>query len=575
MDFYFNWFLQNIYSRFTSTYKECFICILKRLFRTFYKKGELALLTHNHTHNELLTISEASSWATLQVGRNVTQSNISYLIQYGLVRKYSKNGTAAVLITELENYYNSYDGFREKKYKDQLGDDINWLLSFSQIKEAESTKHVHRLHPYKGKFIPQLVEYFIDTHVDKFKQNTFFNQNDIILDPFSGSGTTMVQANECGINSIGIDISPFNVLIANCKVAQYDFADLKNEIERVTDELCKFVAQSNIIEFEKELLYELNIFNSEFFPVPDYKYHLRQGEIDETVYGQEKEQKFFPIYNDLVRKYNIELRQKSENTFLGKWFSKQIRKEIDFAFELIKKVRNPQTQKILTVILSRTMRSCRSTTHSDLATLVDPVTATYYCSKHGKMCKPVFSVLKWWKTYTKDTFSRLKEFDALRTNTTQCCIVGDSRNIDIIATVSKENSKFSKMVAKRKINGIFSSPPYVGMIDYHEQHAYAYDLFKFKRNDDSEIGPLFRGKGKQARESYVDGISRVLVNCKRFLVDNYDVFLVSNDKYNLYPIIASKSGMKIVNTFKRPVLNRSEKDKTAYSETIFHLQEDK
>jgi hypothetical protein len=36
------------------------------------------------------------------------------------------------------------------------------------------------------------------------------------------------------------------------------------------------------------------------------------------------------------------------------------------------------------------------------------------CSKHGKICKPLFSILKWWKTYSKDTLSRLKTFDHLR-----------------------------------------------------------------------------------------------------------------------------------------------------------------
>jgi hypothetical protein len=30
----------------------------------------------------------------------------------------------------------------------------------------------------------------------------------------------------------------------------------------------------------------------------------------------------------------------------------------------------------------------------------------------------------------------------------------------------------------------------VGMIDYHEQHAYAYDLFGFERRDEYEIVPL-------------------------------------------------------------------------------------
>ncbi|MDR0763418.1 MAG: site-specific DNA-methyltransferase, partial [Bacteroidales bacterium] len=116
-------------------------------------------------------------------------------------------------------------------------------------------------------------------------------------------------------------------------------------------------------------------------------------------------------------------------------------------------------------------------------------------------------------------------------------------------------------------------PPYVGLIDYHEQHAYAYDLFGFERQDDSEIGPLFKGQTIAAKQSYIQGISDVLNNCKRFLADDYDVFLVANDKYNMYPTIAANAGMYIVNQFHRPVLNRTEKDKTAYSETVFHLKE--
>ena len=47
---------------------------------------------------------------------------------------------------------------------------------------------------------------------------------------------------------------------------------------------------------------------------------------------------------------------------------------------------------------------------------------------------------------------------------------------------------------------------------------------------------------------------------------------MANDKYNMYPTIAENAGMKIVNQFKRPVLNRTEKDKGAYSEIIFHLK---
>ena len=159
---------------------------------------------------ELLSIKEASEWATEHLGKNVTTSNISYLIQYGRIKKNGSNGTTQVSKQELISYYKSYNGYRELSWKDQLGKDLNWVLSFDQYKEAETTKHVHRLHPYKGKFIPQLVEYFLDNHTDNFKKETYFKKGDIILDPFSGSGTTMVQSCELGMHTIGIDVSVFN-----------------------------------------------------------------------------------------------------------------------------------------------------------------------------------------------------------------------------------------------------------------------------------------------------------------------------------------------------------------------------
>jgi len=67
-------------------------------------------------------------------------------------------------------------------------------------------------------------------------------------------------------------------------------------------------------------------------------------------------------------------------------------------------------------------------------------------------------------------------------------------------------------------------------------------------------------------------LSDVLNNCKKYLENDYDTFLVANDKYNMYPTIAENAEMKIVNQYKRPVLNRTEKDKGAYSEIIFHLK---
>ena len=248
-----------------------------------------------------------------------------------------------------------------------------------------------------------------------------------------------------------------------------------------------------------------------------------------------------------------------------------VRKEINFAFEQIKKIKDTKNKKILAVILSRTIRSCRATTHSDLATLKEPQVTTYYCWKHKKICKPLFSIKAWFDRYAIDTVNRLKYFSKLKTDAYFAVLPADSRTANILDEIEKGNKKFGELLKKQKIKGIFTSPPYVGQIDYHEQHAYSYDLFGFKRQDEKEIGPLFRGRGLEARNSYVDGISRVLQNCRQFLADDFDVFLVANDKYNLYPTIADQSGMKIINQFKRPVLNRTERDKSPYSEIIFHL----
>jgi len=520
-----------------------------------------------------MTIKDASVWASKHIGKKVTPSNISYLIQYGRIPKNIDNGNAIINQHDLEQYYNSHYETKESRWKKQLGNDLNWNLSFSEYKESETTKHVHRLHSYKGKFIPQLVEYFLDQHTDNFKKEVFFNEGDIILDPFCGSGTTLVQASELNLHSIGIDVSAFNAFISNVKVGKYNINDIKKNADGITQKLIEFQKEKHNVIFEKELLGELKKFNDKYFPSPQFKYDVRQKKIDDKLYGKKHADEFLKIYNALLNKYNIPLKQEKSSSFLDKWFLKIVRDEIDFSFEQIKTISNPETKKILALVLSRTIRSCRATTHADLATLKEPVITTYYCKKHGKICKPLFSILSWWQRYVQDTIKRIIQFDALRTETCQKCLVGDSRTINIFHEIRKKHYDFDKLLENKKIDGIFSSPPYVGLIDYHEQHAYAYDLFGFKRADDLEIGPLFRGQGAEARKSYIKGISGVLNNCKRFLKNDYNVFLVANDKYGLYPQIAELSDMKIVNEYKRPVLNRVEKDRSAYAEIIFHMKE--
>ncbi len=521
--------------------------------------------------DDLLSIAEASRWASRKYKRDVTKSNISYLITYGRIRSIIRNGSVMVYRQELLDYYD-FEIESQRKAMLQLHHEINQSLAFENVSEKDRTKHVHRLHPYKGKFIPQLVEYFLDDHVDKFKNEVFFEPGDVVLDPFCGSGTTLVQASELGLHAIGIDVSEFNTLIANTKVQRHDLTELIQRLKCITNKLMAFYEEYGFRDFDKELSEKLSQFNAEYFPSPEFKLRVRNREVDHKIYGEEKSRIFKTLYDDLVRKYVISL--KTENSsFLGKWYLPCIRAEIDLIASQIKEIENIEIQNTIWVIFSRTIRSVRATTHLDLVTLKKPMVSTYYCRKHMKICKPLFTLTEWWKRYSDDAVRRLVQFDKLRTNTFQVALSGDSRSIPMNKLLDIRHPKLASLVRNKGIAGIFSSPPYVGMIDYHEQHAYAYEVIGIQRKDNAEIGPLFMGKGKDARASYVSGIARVLLHCKKFLQKDYNVFLVANDKFNLYGEIAKLSKMRIVNRFERPVLRRSEFDRSAYSETIFHLKE--
>ena len=516
--------------------------------------------------NTLLTPKQASIWAREYLGKRVTSSNILYLLNYGKVANHGDNKAQNLIDkSELKAYYDS-------TIKSDSSQDSP--LSFAKFKESQTTKHIHRIHPYKGKFIPQLVEYFLDTHTDSLKQETYFASGDIVLDPFCGSGTTLCVANELNLHSIGIDISCFNAILSNAKVRRYDLKSLKAMLETLNQRFEAFVADSKISAFEKELDAQLSEFNALYFPAKSYKRQIVVGQIDEKKYAKEKEAMFLATYERLLEKHQIALKIEKQGSFFGKWYIEPIRNELLFMKNEILK-NSGDLFEVLMIILSRTARSARATTHADLATLKAPILQSYYCKKHGRVCKPLFSAFKWWKFYAKDTLERLGEFESLRSEKSALCLNADARNVDIFAEVKGHSKAFAEILKAQKIAGIFTSPPYVGLIDYHEQHAYAYDIFDLARKDELEIGKKACGQSKAAQENYTKNIAQVLENAKRFLRHDYNVFLVANDRFNLYPKIANLAGMRIVQRFERPVLNRSDKGIGAYSESVFHLKEGK
>lgn len=82
------------------------------------------------------------------------------------------------------------------------------LASFTQAGEYDTTYLTHGIHPYPAKYIPQLPREIICAHT---------NERNTILDPFCGSGTTLLEASILGRKSVGIDSNPIAVLISRAK----------------------------------------------------------------------------------------------------------------------------------------------------------------------------------------------------------------------------------------------------------------------------------------------------------------------------------------------------------------------
>src|SRR3989344_2926661 len=400
----------------------------------------------------LVTLQEASQWAAKHLAQEVSLSNISYLVQYGKVKKYGENGSTKISLEDLKKYYQGYKSRREVDWKKILGADLNWGLSFDHLREIDTTKHVHRLHPYKGKFIPQLVEYFLGNHTDDFKKKIYFKKDDVVLDPFLGSGTTLVQANELGIHGIGIDVSAFNCVISNAKLQNYDRNILKDALQSMKAFVRELENEKNQ-QFDQEVLAALSLFNNKHFPSPQFKYDVFRKKIDEDVYARVKEKEFQKTYEAICRKYKIqtsitgihasdfassdtsswplvrrsraqrgEVGSNAKGSFVDTWFVESIRNEIDALVQFVKKQEDVRVKQLLAVVLSRTARSCRATTHSDLATLKEPQFTDYYCYKHKKICKPLFSIRKMLDRYADDTLLRIERFSTLKTDAQECVI---------------------------------------------------------------------------------------------------------------------------------------------------------
>ncbi|PZV27078.1 MAG: DNA methylase [Snowella sp.] len=365
---------------------------------------------------------------------------------------------------------------------------LNWTEN--DLPEKERTKHVHRLHPYLGKFIPQIAEIFL---------RKFFHPDQTVLDPFSGSGTTLVQANELGINAIGYDVSGFNVLLAKVKTNHYELKNVRQEIFDILNKTEQMTQHQG---------YQLSLWNLNILPT----FH-------------------------------------ESSEYLTTWFAPQSRNELLTYRDLIGQYKN---QDILKIILSRSARSARLTTHFDLDFPKKPQLDPYWCYKHGRNCSPTETAYQFLKRYSIDTIDRIEKFALLRTNST--------------VEVHHTDSRIAKIPP---IDGVITSPPYVGLIDYHQQHKYAYELLEIEEHRELEIGSAQEGSSQKAQLRYQESIAKVFTNLSESIPSGGYLIVIAGDKYNLYPTIAKMCDVEEEAVLQRHVNRRTGRRSSKFYESVF------
>jgi DNA methylase len=352
--------------------------------------------------------------------------------------------------------------------QESLYADIDLELSWSerQLPERERTKHVHRLHPYLGKFIPQLVEVLLER---------YFRPGQHVLDPFAGSGTTAVQALESGLDGTAVELAAFNCLLISVKTARYEPFGLERELRDACARLDRFDGTDAAVESD----------------------------------------------------------------YLRAWYAPAALAELLFWHGLVPEFEHAD---VLRVVLSRAARSARRAPHFDLEAPREPQVGEYWCHKHRRVCRPVGTARQFLRRYAEDTVRRIREFGRVRSRPREATVVhADARSV----------------AYERRFDGIVTSPPYPGLIDYHEQHRYAYELLGLEDRRAAELGAAEDGTTRAALAAYGDGVVGALANAASSLKCGAPVVIVVNDRRDLYPEILERAGLRLEERLRRHVNRRT------------------
>ena len=235
-----------------------------------------------------------------------------------------------------------------------------------ELEDANTRYYTHGYHPYSAKYIPQIPNRLISNFTEK---------NDLVLDTFIGSGTTLVESKILGRNAIGIDVNPLACLISKVKTTT--------------------LQKSELAEISKILI----LLNEDILDLRGNTMTLNHGE------------KRVIIHNSIT---------KTLHPNISKWYHQNVIHELLTIKSRIDTVENKDVRDFLLVSLSSILRS------------VSNATSGFGNLMINRQALPKTRIYEKFVLIVRDMLKSMSEFDKEATNSDIRIFNHDSRRIGFI-----------------------------------------------------------------------------------------------------------------------------------------------
>ena len=222
---------------------------------------------------EFLTTKEISEqW-------NISARRVAILCEEGRLEGAVKKGKTWLIPSDVKKpedgrykkvkaYYDKYielEGKFRVIYPESSNATYTSLLNYSD----DLNKPFQRWYRYKEGFSVELVEQLIREY-SKHKKG-------VILDPFSGSGSTLLAASYMGYSGVGFEVNPFSFFLAKCKLEQYTKENIE-EFKETYEEILQ-----NAIEMDGNYMLPKLSISEKVFDGEIEKYFMNVGRLIDDI----------------------------------------------------------------------------------------------------------------------------------------------------------------------------------------------------------------------------------------------------------------------------------------------------